>query len=332
MQSSIPEHILSAYFKGTATVLEEKQLHQWLKADKSNVDRFFQCLAHWERQHPQYTPDSEAALAQYQSFLLGEKSMEQVLHRPSIMQPARAHSRYRFRWLAACIALLVAGGLWALQDQLIYRTYATPYGITRRVQLSDNSLVFLNANSTLRVPRWLEKNSLREVWITGEAFFSVARTATKSRFVVHTSQADVEVLGTRFNVQDRRGKTAILLDEGKVKLIPTARPELKPVLMNPQELVVMHQTDTTLHKIKVRSEPYTAWRENKLVFEEAPLYQVARVIEDHYGVRIRISDHRIARRRLTGTLPNNDFDVVLESLSVSCKIQIVRSKDQIIFR
>jgi ferric-dicitrate binding protein FerR (iron transport regulator) len=250
MQDSIPEHILTAYFEGMATVLEEKQLHQWLKADKNNIDQFFQCLANWERQHPQYTPDSEAALAQYQSFLSGEKSMEQVLHRPRVMQPVRAHRWYHFRLLAACIALLVAGGLWVLQDQLFYRTYATPYGTTQQVQLADGSQVVLNANSTLKVSRRLATNSLREVWITGEAFFSVAKTATKSRFVVHTSQADVEVLGTRFNVQDRRGKTVILLDEGKVKLIPTARPQLKPVLMDPQELVVMPETDTALHKIR----------------------------------------------------------------------------------
>lgn len=85
--------------------------------------------------------------------------------------------------------------------------YATQYGEQRVVELPDHSVVSLNANSTLRFRNdWSQANTLREVWLDGEAFFSVQKqegAAGPAKFIVHTNDLDVEVLGTRFNVSNR---------------------------------------------------------------------------------------------------------------------------------
>lgn len=331
MNSPVPEKIVLAFLAGTATALEEKQLRDWLHADKNHVDLFYRYVSQWEREHPQYTPDTVAALADYNDFLNGKKSMQQVLHRPVFpVSTSRRSVPVRYWWIAACLVLLLA--TIGLKENLRYQTYSTRYGAMQTVELPDGSRVTLNANSTLRVPRDIADSEVREVWITGEGFFSVAKTAPGRRFVVHATHLDVEVLGTRFNVRDRRGKTAVLLDEGKVKLIPTAKPHLQPVLMQPNDYIVVGESDTALHKRRVYPEKYKAWQENKLVFEEASLSQVAQTIEDHYGVKISIISDSIARRRLTGTLPNNDLEVVLQSLAVSCKLRVVKEKNRIVFK
>jgi ferric-dicitrate binding protein FerR (iron transport regulator) len=71
--------------------------------------------------------------------------------------------------------------------------------------LPDNSTVILNANSSLRYQENWEAELLREVWVDGEAFFSVVHTHNHQRFRVNvTDDLKVEVLGTEFNVKDRR--------------------------------------------------------------------------------------------------------------------------------
>ena len=59
----------------------------------------------------------------------------------------------------------------------------------------------------------------RQVWLEGEAYFQVQKKpSTVEKFIVHTRQVDVEVLGTRFNVNTRRQRAVVSLEEGKVRL------------------------------------------------------------------------------------------------------------------
>ncbi len=71
----------------------------------------------------------------------------------------------------------------------------------------------------LTYDRRFPENPVREVWIRGEAFFRVASKKSGGRkvpFVVHTHELDVQVLGTAFNVANRRGRVDIALEHGSV--------------------------------------------------------------------------------------------------------------------
>lgn len=112
-----------------------------------------------------------------------------------------------WRWAAsvAAVLALVVGLLWWQQRRV---EYATGYGETQQVILPDGSSVTLNANSMLTYAA----SQPRELWLQGEAYFSVQRMEHHreqqeygKQFVVHTDQLDVEVLGTAFNVNSRRG-------------------------------------------------------------------------------------------------------------------------------
>ncbi len=69
-----------------------------------------------------------------------------------------------------------------------------------------------------------------------------------------------------------------------------------------------------------------------LVFEGTPLSEVTKIIQDYYGVRMIVSDSSLAARRFTGTLPNNDLDVILLALRTSYNISIVKEGDHILLR
>src|SRR5690606_5303681 len=102
-------------------------------------------------------------------------------------------------------------------------TYKTGYGQVEKIVLDDGSQVTLNANSELKWKRSWEKDRNRIAILRGEAFFNVSTILSEdsgvtTRFVVHTEDLNIQVVGTEFNVKSRSSKTDIFLKEGKIKL------------------------------------------------------------------------------------------------------------------
>jgi transmembrane sensor len=323
-----PEHTLFEYFAGRATSLQKKMIEQWLK-EPGNEEIFYAQLARWEEQSLQYTIDAESALESYRSFL---KANESVVVPPATKRQSSVRLGYHTRKLgslAASIVLVLGLGLYWARDYFLYKTYHTKYGNVEAFYLPDGSRVTMNANSTLKVSTHLETNTIREVWLTGEAFFSVAHRPAHNRFIVHTETMDIVVLGTKFNVVNRRGKTEVVLNEGKVKLLPTQNRAKKPLIMQPGDCATLALTDTVVNRKVVKPERYSAWRENKLVFEDTPLKEVVQMLNDYYGTRIVLKNTTLRNRQLTGTLPNDDLTVVLNSLSMTYHLQVVRENDRI---
>lgn len=332
------EYILYELFAGRATPLQKKIVEEWLR-EPGNDDVYYRYLARWEAEHGQYDPDTAAALTAYEAFLT--EGTPYPMHRAQPLAAASPRARLGLnvwrntRWLwsvAASVALLL--GLWATRSLWLYERYVVPYGQTRAVRLSDGSAVTLNAHSSLRVPRFDFARGDREVWLDGEAYFSVAHTADHRRFVVHTSRLDVQVLGTKFNVNTRRGKTEVVLSEGRVQLLtyPDAHRKAQSLLMKPGESVALTPGDTALRRTAVLPVRATAWQQRRLVFDETPLRQVAQQIEDYYGIKVVLANQELGSRELTGTLPNNDLSVVLRTLSVSYNLAVERQRDRIILR
>lgn len=332
MKENITENILYDYFAGRSTPLQKKMIKEWL-SDNANEDIFYYYLAQWETKRPQYEADRERGLSNYKAFLNDGKEYPFYSKKPEKSKKLFFLNIRNFL-IAASVLFVLTFGIYLSKDFFLYKTYTTKNQNQETIMLSDGSKVILNANSTIKVPNDLKESSLREVWLKGEAFFSVAHKSANTRFIVHTENLNIEVLGTKFNVQNRRGKTEVVLNEGKIRLTSNegGKSQIKTVLMKPNQLVSFANSDTALRIQTVKSENYSAWHHNKLVFKDTKLSDVAHTLEDFYGVKIIISDDKINNRELTGTLPNDDLSVVLKSLAATHNIEIIQSKDQIIWR
>lgn len=66
-----------------------------------------------------------------------------------------------------------------------------------------------------------------------------------------------------------------------------------------------------------------------LVFENTPLSEVAKIIQDYYGVQVVVNDPLLSARQFTGTLPNNDLNIILLALKTSYKINVEQKGDRI---
>ena len=233
-------------------------------------------------------------------------------------------TRRRWYWSAAAAIILLAAASWLWVDLSGKSSIKTAYGQVTHQQLPDGSEVILNANSSISYSEGWEKGSEREVWIKGEAFFKVARTANKSKFIVHTDQLDVVVTGTQFNVVSRPEKSSVMLTEGSVLIRTKDGIETR---MSPGDFVEL--TNSQLERKAVKEETVIAWTDKKLFFDNTPLSQAVEKIKEHYGEDITIADEALAARTITGIVPNDNLDVLLNALE-ALDFKVIRKDGRII--
>jgi ferric-dicitrate binding protein FerR (iron transport regulator) len=192
--------------------------------------------------------------------------------------------------------------------------------------LSDGSEVWLNSSSSLRFPLHFS-DSVREVFLQGEAFFKVAKNA-KQPFVVHSPGAAIHVLGTSFNVHAYHSRQAIVsLVEGSVKTSSKAHSvetTLKPGL----EAVI----DSTQHT-RVRSFKQAttlSWMKGMYYFHDKPLAEIGEVLQRWFGLTMVFGDPSLARLPVTGAIekdqPLTDF---LSSLQTTAGIKAEIRQNQL---
>jgi ferric-dicitrate binding protein FerR (iron transport regulator) len=215
--------------------------------------------------------------------------------------------------------LLLGYGGWKLfsdRNTVIH----TAFGEIRTIVLPDQSVVTLNANSTLRYKD-------REVWMEGEAYFSVKSSATVKPFLVHTaSKINVEVLGTTFNLVDRHGKMQIVLTSGKVRL----HNNNEATIMKPGDLVEYKKQVRTTLKQHTDTLNYSSWKNNSLHFENASFAELSQLLEDTYGVEIEIRDSSLLNQQFTGTVPGQRIDILLNGLSQLFHLKMTNENNRVI--
>lgn len=309
MEDHQKKKLLFRYFSGHTTPLEDSVIESWM-SDPEFREYFFEILEDWERAYPQFIPDQEKALERLElSFSHTLTSVHRMRR-----EDEKSSKSYFWVWKSVAGIFLIGFLVFFFKEALIYKTYHADYGDTRTVHLSDGSVVNLNANSTLRVSRWMNWRSVREVWVTGEAYFSVKSTSDHRYFLVHTPQLNVEVLGTKFNIKDRHKSAKVVLQEGKVRVRCLEEDKGIALLENTGEVAELNfESDKMVTR---RDDPsfYTVWKDKKLRFEEAYLSVVLESIREYYGVDIISSDTALLQRKFSGTLPNDNLEIILKSL------------------
>ena len=178
-----------------------------------------------------------------------------------------------------------------------------PYGNQSRVVLSDNTVVWLNAGSRLVYPTRFT-NKTREVILVGEAFFEVSKNPQQP-FIVKTSNLEIRVLGTKFNVsayaEDNFIKT--VLNEGSVALrLSGAKFWEKDIVISPNQMASFDKTSSDTRISKVSAEAYSLWTKGIMNFEEVDFGRVIKQVERFYNISFTFSDPRMEAMRISGKL------------------------------
>lgn len=238
---------------------------------------------------------------------------------PARVRPALA---WYYKVAASLLMLAVCGGLYYSYAHRTV-TVLTAYGESRTLFLPDSTKVTLNSNSSIQYTPANFSGNRREVSLTGEAFFAVVHKPDHQNFVVQTGQLHVEVLGTKFDVNSRRGKTRVVLQEGKVKLDLNSVNKT-PVIMRPGELVEFSDKDNTAVRKTVNAGNYSAWKNNRLIFSSTTLLEIGQLLEDNYGYKVVFENEEIAKRKFTGSSSSENLQELFQKLSLVFNLTIQR--------
>ena len=195
-----------------------------------------------------------------------------------------------------------------------------------KVILPDGSIVWLNVNSSVEYDADFGKHS-RLVSLRGEAFFDVRKG--KKDFIVRTDNLSIQVKGTRFNVNtdDLSGNEKTTLEEGHVVLQINGNKTLYEMI--PGDQIAFNRTSNKVFLQKVNPSNYSAWKEAKLIFDNALLADIVKKLENRFKVTIAIDDAIAQRERLTMTIENESIDDVLEFIELSSRLHYRKEKNQI---
>lgn len=230
---------------------------------------------------------------------------------------------------AAVLFLIVAGlGLYMFQRQNSRITERTGFGETRVLTLPDGSEVTLNGNSVLSYDA--EWSELREVRLEGEGYFKVVHTKDHRKFRVRTgADFSLDVLGTQFNVSKRESGTRIVLDEGKVRC-NLGDSESDTLVLRPGEMVQFRKKPSDYQRERVEKGLYSAWKDHKLIFKNTSLREVAGILRDTYGLETESSRPELLDRQISGSVPTDNVDLLLQGVAEASAVTITRDGDQLL--
>lgn len=288
----------------------------------------------WLQQHPEKREDVEEARAilesiRFSNHTLSHEDLTQLWDRIRNIdndrelkshQPGLARAWYA---AAAVTLILMVSAFFLFQRQEPWKEYHTAYGETRTVVLPDNSQVILNANSTLRILKDWNDKADREIWLEGEAFFSVVHTKTNQPFRVRTDDGvSVDVLGTMFNVYKRTLKTTVILKSGQIRLnLPMAESQEK-ILMKPGDMVEFK--GKKYKKEEVDPQLYTAWTQNKIILNHTSLGEMVRMLRDNYGLEVKVADATLLEQTVSGSMPLASAEDLLQQMAKAFQLKITR--------
>ncbi len=217
----------------------------------------------------------------------------------------------------------------ARESGLKYNTLRIPVGAEYNLLLADGTKVCLNSGSEIRYPVVFQGDQ-REVFLTGEAFFQVARDETR-KFVVRSGQQTVVVLGTSFNIRSysQQDFIATTLQEGALQiLLPDTT-----YRMYPGSQVVFDKKTNESSIREVNSELYTSWKDGYYFFDQTSLEEILSTISLWYNLTVVFEDPEAKSLLFTGQLKRYaDIQYLLKKFEDTNAVEFIFKENKVIIK
>lgn len=305
------------YFRGQLDDREYELLIDALQ-DKANHEYFEDAKSKWES-----SPELNELGTQNLS------SLQYKINQKYLSKPKESMFRQLWVRVASVAAILIfgllAGGTMTYlvsqnKEKSEKLVFETPRGEKSMVKLPDGSEVWLNANSRLVYKSF--SSTHRQVELKGEAYFKVAHNE-HAPFVVRTNECDIKVLGTTFNVMayEEFGRKEITLLEGKVNVDVDGTEQV----LKPGQALILKDHQTLI--VEVNATQSSAWVDNKFNFQNIPMSELIKRLENWYDVDITLENPSGREVNYTGTFKNEEtIWQVLDAIKVYTSIEYEKSE------
>jgi transmembrane sensor len=195
------------------------------------------------------------------------------------------------------------------------KTITTQIGETKVYILPDSSRVTVDALSNIKLKRF---NWDRNIALNGEAYFEVKKG---KKFIVNTKQGSIRVLGTKFNIIERKDYFEIICYEGSV--LVTANNKEKILKPGESYLVI----EKKIIETKKLQKNISNWINNKSFFRKTPIKYVLKEFERHYNIKIIANFN--TNELFTGSFIHDNKKLALKTITLPLNLNISSTKKSI---
>ena len=311
------DDLIIRYLSGEANAAETQMLEDWVLEKPAHKAYFIKIKRTWmliaaKQDHTVIDVDQ-----QWQAM------QTQIAYPTSIERKIRVSRSYVLA-IAASLALLLMAGWWWI-NQMDSKTILASAEI-EQINLTDGSQIMLNKGGKIKFKDF-ENASTRAIELEGDAYFDVAKDDKKS-FVIQTPEVTIEVLGTSFYVDARvqENLTQIMVESGKVAV----KIGNDSVQLAANEQAIYNKSSRSLLKQPNKDPNYQAIKTKTLVFNNTNLETVIFVLNRQFNAQISLANESLLTCILSATYNQKSLDDILDYISKSLGITIIRQDQQII--
>jgi len=252
--------------------------------------------------------------------------------------------QYLQRYAAAAVIFILFGGgiLFFTQNNSFNRS---EYGIMadantffqtsdtqiKQITLPDGSKIHLNRGTKVSYTSTAFNRKLREVWLSGEAFFDVAKNADKP-FIIHSGDMTTTVRGTSFNVKayPQLGENVVSVRTGKVE-IATQNKVL--ALLTPGKQITYNASNGKSDTQEINLSEIAAWSDGRLVLSNASVMELKLRLKQQFGTELQIRGEALDSVKMNAVFyKDTQLKDVMETISglYGIRYEITKSGNVII--
>ncbi|GAA6153937.1 FecR family protein [Pseudoteredinibacter isoporae] len=276
-----------------------------------------QRFSDWLETDPQHAEAFDQVLDTWQASAFASNPVER-----QTKQTTNAFSWQYLGAAAATVLMAAAVIFWQANPGNVYEnSFSTARGEFAEIELPDGSSIELNTNSKLDV--YFDDDS-REISLhQGEAYFDI-NSDNERPLSVDLGDAEVNVIGTEFNIHKKDDSSHIVVTEGRIRVSEKTGHEQiagsKALVSEGQQVNVFKRTGLGLVMPKQNSQTVN-WRNKTLVFQETKLQQALEELNRYLIEPVDTSDESLRYSLVSGTFSLEEPDTTLAALIETFAIQ-----------
>jgi transmembrane sensor len=359
------DKIIIRYLEGKANHKEVKQIADWLDLDENNRNYYISFKKNLIELQLNSNPSSTDTEIAYKKFI--DRVNESKLENEQDEEIEYSFINRTLLKYAAIIIILItfSGGAYIIgrvssrTQNNQYCEISAPLGGKSSIVLPDGTKIWLNAGSKVKYGGDFN-NSSRDVYLEGEAYFDVSKK--KLPFIVHTSDLNIRVFGTSFNVKSYpdEDKIEATLVEGSIRI--DRKESKEPLYLSPKEKLIFHKQgkntevkapnlDTTNQTVKqekteakiitgeektveisknINVDESVSWKEGSLIFNQESLESLTKKLERKYDITFKFENEELKTYSFSGTLRDFPLEQVLKAIKYTSPINYTIDEKNVI--
>jgi ferric-dicitrate binding protein FerR (iron transport regulator) len=306
--------LIAKYLANETNPEEELEFRQLLDTDHEFKQEFEASKSTWNRiKLPSQTFDKNRI----------QDLRDQKIKQAQLRKIVRSTMKYAAAFIAfAMISLFIYNDL----NSTI--TIVADSDNKMEITLPDGSVVMMKKDAQISYSNSILRDFDRKIKLQGQAFFEITKAHGKN-FIVETNEYNIEVLGTKFNVNSNKDATSVVLTEGKVALNNFRNPQIANAELIPGQMAFLNHSNQQLTISNVNTAIYTTWTQNKIDFDNFSISELGEIFKIHYHKTLVIDPSISLNNKVGGSAPTDDLDLIIKGLSIVLKREITQQNDTI---